>query len=442
MKKGRIGPIHDTDTADDIKEIGVGSVPNVLKRQQLKDGSLVISDNGKGGYLEFCESWSAEYIEQSWVKPRIPKVYKYLEDTYELEEGEIMLIPLVADHGRLKGGKGKQPELSTLYFALRFNVPSKIWSNDRWDDPLSDTDFQEKPKSKGKGKARAERPKPEPLYGTRQSTRKAAAKEEVEVLSDKGEGSSLKAPEHLTPVKIKTKARTQSPFANTGEGKYIRPIDKQKDETESKSRHLFLEIDSDSDSDFPSSLFGPTLSLPSTVSAISSSSGTTSSSSISISVTRDLSSAVSAVPASHSRASVSTTSGSSFAVAAVPVNSVTAPLSSSSVPVPSTSSSIAAPRIPHFGLPSILKPTTHSSRYFGSSSVGSSSGSFSSTHQSSSPRTGADYAAETAAMEAFNEFGNYREPKRTFDTAFLESSSFKSPERPSNNPWKRLRKSI
>jgi hypothetical protein len=47
-------------------------------------------------------------------------------------------------------------------------------------------------------------------------------------------------------------------------------------------------------------------------------------------------------------------------------------------------------------------------------------------------------------MESFNQFGNYREvaPKRTFDTAFLEISGFKSPERPAYNPWKSSRKSI
>ncbi|KAJ6470500.1 hypothetical protein C8R45DRAFT_1104908 [Mycena sanguinolenta] len=224
------GDPDTSDAADDIKEIGVGPVPNVVKQQQLKDGGLVISDNGSGGYLEFRESWSAEHIEQKWVKPLIPNVYEYFESTYELEEGEIMLIPLVADHGRLKvfkkkgpitgsdletikSGKGKRPELTTIYFALRFNVPSKIWSNNRWDDPLSDTNFQEKPKSKGKAKAKATqpppRPKPKPLHGTRQSTRKAAAKEEFEV-----EGSSSKTLPCLTSVKVKTEPKVQGPSAS------------------------------------------------------------------------------------------------------------------------------------------------------------------------------------------------------------------------------------
>ncbi|KAJ6449658.1 hypothetical protein C8R45DRAFT_1084172 [Mycena sanguinolenta] len=445
-----------SDAADDIKEIGVGPVPNVVKQQQLKDGGLVISDNGRGGYLEFRESWSAEHIEQKWVKPLIPNVYGYFESTHELEEGEIMLIPLVADHGRLKvfkkkgpitgsdletikSGKGKRPdsELTTIYFALRFNVPSKIWSNNRWDDPLSDTDFQEKPKSKGKAKAKATqpqpRPKPKPLYGTR---------------------SSSKTLPCLTPVKVKTEPGVQgpSPFTVTGKGK----IAERKHETESKPSDLFLEIDSDSDVDFPTFLLGPTFSARSTASAIPSTSGTTSDSSTSIGATLGSSTAaassnssgpslaVPALPAFNSGTSIGATSGT---VPAVPANSVTVPSStSSSAPVPSTSSTTAAPPNSPFGLPSILQPTTRASRYFGSGSASTSRASSSSApsyaHRSSSQRTGADYAAETAAMEAFNEFGNYREasPKRTFDTAFLESSGFQSPERPSNNPWKRLRK--
>jgi hypothetical protein len=73
--------------------------------------------------------------------------------------------------------------------ALRFNVPYHVWINNRWHDPLSDADFEEKPaKGKGKGKGKAQ-PKPKPL-STRQSTRKAAAKEEdLEAQSDTGEGN-------------------------------------------------------------------------------------------------------------------------------------------------------------------------------------------------------------------------------------------------------------
>ena len=140
-----------------------------------------------------------------------------MANTHELDEDDRILIPLFADRGRLKvfskkgaitgsdlvtikSGKGKRAELSTLYFgksesgirfisahatpALRFNVPHKIWSNDRWDDPSSDADFEEKP-TKGKGKAQ---PKPKPL-STRQSTRRAAVKEDViELQSDGGNG--------------------------------------------------------------------------------------------------------------------------------------------------------------------------------------------------------------------------------------------------------------
>ncbi|KAF7344655.1 hypothetical protein MVEN_01625700 [Mycena venus] len=459
------GDSDASDAADDTKEMGVGPVPSIIKQQQLRDGGLVISDNGKGGYLEFSEAWSEEYIDQDWMKPKIPKVYEYMENTHELEEGESILIPLVADHGRLKvfkkkgpitgrdlatikSGKGKRAELSTIYFALRFNVPHTIWSNNRWDDPLSDANFEEKP-AKGKGKAKAKaQPKPKPL-STRQSTRKAAAKEEgLEVQSDTGEGpssSKTKSPKRLTPVKIKAEAGTQgqSPSASAGKGKSSKRFEELKLEPElaaiAKTDTLFLEIDSDSDVEFPPSIFGSTVSAPPTASAILSSSGTSSNGCTSIA-----------------------TSVSSLAAAAVPVSSVTAnptPSTSSSGPVASSIplNAAAASNVVSFGPPSILAPTaTRSSRYFGgslsasmsaSSSASSSSSSFassSSTRPLSLQRAGADYAAETAAMEAFNEFGNYHEvtPKRTFDTAILESSGFKSPERPSYNPWKRQRKSI
>jgi hypothetical protein len=37
----------------------------------------------------------------------IPKAYEYMESMHELEDGETILIPLVADHGRLKVFKKK-----------------------------------------------------------------------------------------------------------------------------------------------------------------------------------------------------------------------------------------------------------------------------------------------------------------------------------------------
>lgn len=66
-------------------------------------------------------------------------------------------------------------------------MPNKIWTNDRWADPPSDSDFAEKStKGKAKGKAQLK-----PL-STRQSTRKVAVKEDnsiIEVESDGGNGS-------------------------------------------------------------------------------------------------------------------------------------------------------------------------------------------------------------------------------------------------------------
>ncbi|KAF7368258.1 hypothetical protein MVEN_00146400 [Mycena venus] len=444
------GDSDASDAADDTKEMGVGPVPSIIKQQQLRDGGLVISDNGKGGYLEFSEAWSEEYIDQDWMKPKIPKVYEYMENTHELEEGESILIPLVADHGRLKvfkkkgpitgrdlatikSGKGKRAELSTIYFALRFNVPHTIWSNNRWDDPLSDADFEEKP-AKGKGKAKAKaQPKPKPL-STRQSTRKAAAKEEgLEVQSDTGEGpssSKTKSPKRLTPVKIKAEAGTQgqSPSASAGKGKSSKRFEELKLEPElaaiAKTDTLFLEIDSYSDVEFPPSIFW--------VHCFCAAHGF-----------RHFKQLWDLIQRLHLHRDLTnptpSTSSSGPVASSIPLNAA------------------AASNVVSFGPPSILAPTTtRSSRYFGgslsasmsaSSSASSSSSSFassSSTRPLSLQRAGADYAAETAAMEAFNEFGNYHEvtPKRTFDTAILESSGFKSPERPSYNPWKRQRKSI
>ncbi|KAJ7734388.1 hypothetical protein B0H14DRAFT_3898824 [Mycena olivaceomarginata] len=432
------GDSDASDAANDTREMGVGPVPSVNKQQQLKDGGLVISDNGNGGYLEFSEAWSEEYIDQKWVKPMIPKVYEYMESTHELEDGESILIPLVADHGRLKvfkkkgsitgsdletitSGKGKRAELSTIYFALRFHVPHKIWSNNRWEDPLSDADFEEKP-AKGKGKGKAQ-PKPKPL-STRQSTRKAAVKEEdLEVQSDAGEGPSssrIKSPKRLTPLKIKAEAGTQgqSPSASAGKGKSSKRFEESKLEPElaaiAKTDTLFLEIDSDSDVEFPPSI----IAWPA------------------------------ATHCFHHFKQLRDHIQSRQQYLHVTVNST--PLTSSGTATSSLpSNAAAASNVVSFGPPSILAPTaTRSSRYFGGSLSASTSG-FSSASSSSSARpfsfrgTGADYAAETAAMETFNEFGNYREvtPKRSFDTTILESSGFKSPERPSYNPWKRQRKS-
>jgi hypothetical protein len=58
------GDLDASDAANDTKEMGVGPIPSVNKQQQLKDGGLIISDNGNSRYLEFSEAWSKEYIDQ------------------------------------------------------------------------------------------------------------------------------------------------------------------------------------------------------------------------------------------------------------------------------------------------------------------------------------------------------------------------------------------
>ncbi|KAJ7362541.1 hypothetical protein DFH08DRAFT_799566 [Mycena albidolilacea] len=246
----------------------------------------------------------------------------------------------------------------------------------------------------------------------------------------------------LTPLKIKAEAGTQgqSPSASAGQGKSSKRFEESKLEPElaaiartSRDRHTLLRNRLRLRREFPPSIIAwPAVSAPHTASTISSSSGTTSS----------LDSSASMV-----------TSVSFLTATAVPVGSVTVnstPLTSSGTATSSLpSNAAAASNVVSFGPPSILAPTaTRSSRYFGGSLSASTSG-LSSASSSSSARpfsfrgTGADYAAETAAMETFNKFGNYREgtPKRSFDTTILESSGFRSPERPSYNPWKRQRKS-
>ncbi|KAJ7034303.1 hypothetical protein C8F04DRAFT_1183354 [Mycena alexandri] len=75
--------------------------------------------------------------------------------------------------------------------------------------------------------------------------------------------------------------------------------------------------------------------------------------------------------------------------------------------------------------------------YFGDSVAGPSCP----TASSSSRPFQRDYTAETAELEDFNAYGNFHKviSKRSFDVSLLESSSFKSPECPANNPWKRSR---
>ncbi|KAJ6489499.1 hypothetical protein C8R47DRAFT_1273759 [Mycena vitilis] len=130
---------------------------------------------------------------------------------------------------------------------------------------------------------------------------------------------------------------------------------------------------------------------------------------------------------------------------------VDAAISSTGTPY---ASSAAAANLVGFGLPSNLTPSaSRSTRYFGgSASASTSMAAGPSSSLSSAPpsvsrpfkRPAVDYAAETAAMESFNEFGNYREPtlEQPFDMALFQSSGLKSPERPAYNPWKRPRKSM
>ncbi|KAJ7177578.1 hypothetical protein C8R43DRAFT_942844 [Mycena crocata] len=453
----------DGSVADDVRDMGVAPVPSVTRAQALKDGGLSMSEDGDGGQIIVKESWCADHIDKL-LRKVFPHVWIWLQKTHQrLEDGSFYWVLLSPEWRTLRefikkgpitgadllsvvSGKGKRPEQKTIYFALRFNVPSKIWTHSRWLEPSSDADFESPSKTpaKGKGKVKVQ---PKPL-STRQSTRKAVAiKEEdehsvIEVNTD-SEEDSASASEQKTPVKVK---REQVRIKLEPELAAI-----------AKTDSLFLGGDSDSDDDFPELLSATPSNAPGSI--VTSSDATSASTSTS-------------------------TSGGVPSLPAIPASSVATGPAPATSSVAASSSQVATGL---FGLPrgwgasTLARPAVESSgaQYGGSASVGSSRpwpgtsssmlASFShpgpsSYAAASSSRSGpSSYASassssrsfplhrstthhedETRAMEDFNEFGNYREapPKRTFDTAFFGSSGLKSPERTSFNPWKRDRKSL
>ncbi|KAJ6514173.1 hypothetical protein C8R47DRAFT_1090496 [Mycena vitilis] len=437
------------DEADDVKDMGVAPVPSVNKHQSLKEGSLVVSHGVDGRYLEYSEGWSAEHIDTAFLEPLFPAVWEYMRKTHDaLEAGEFYWVPLWADHGRLKvfvkkdpiigsdlhtirAGKGKRVDQSTLYFALRFNVPNSVWVNDRWDKAPSDSDFSQK---KGKGKDKAQ---PKPLF-TRQSTRKAMMKGEdsqsiydVDAEDSTNNPSKGKTSASTTPIKVKNEPGSAAPQGSVSlEISKSTPVKVKLEPESSKTANkdsLFFEIDSDSDDsdvDFPESL----ITGPAQASA-------------------SIANSLAVAPMSSSGPGAVGTS------LMAPATGTGTSMSSTGTPY---ASSAAAANLVGSGLPSNLTPSaSRSTHYFGGSASASTSmaagPSLSSSSSSAPPsvsrpfkRPAVDYAAETAAMESFNEFGNYREPtsERPFDMALFQSSGLRSPERPAYNPWKRPRKSM
>ncbi|KAJ6467472.1 hypothetical protein DFH09DRAFT_1294928 [Mycena vulgaris] len=444
----------------DVKDMGVGAVPSIAKTQQLKDGGLVVTVDSEteDGALEYYESWSAERIDKKFAK-LLPHVWSYMQRVHQpLEDGDYYWVPLVSHRSTLfefvkkgsitgsdletiKSGKGKRTDLSTLYFALRNNVPDKIWHNDAWDDPPSDSDFEEPSAraTKGRGKVRSKPP------STRRSSRKFAKGNdehtaiEFEVESD---GDNVppdvelkrkgKTSQRSTPVKIKLEPELAAI---------------------AKSDSLFFDVDSDSDVDFPDALISaphPDTSaafhttIPVVVGAAASAPST----------------AAGPVPAAVLAAlpSPGTSAPPPATLPPVPSVIVAAVTVVPSAPSASGTATVFHPELPRghdhssFGHPHKLGPLSSASSHSGhgpfglyrsSHTSGSSSSSAASSSSHPSPfHRGIDYAAETAAMESFNKYGNYLEapPKRTFDVAFLETG-FKSPERPAYNPWKRRKPS-
>ncbi|KAJ7765371.1 hypothetical protein DFH07DRAFT_770100 [Mycena maculata] len=261
-------------------------------------------------------------------------------------------------------------------------------------------------------------PAPKPL-STHRSTCKVTVKEEddhsiIEVASD----------EEVVPTKTSSKLK----------GKVLQrsSLVKIKLEPElaaiAKTDSLFLDVDSDSDEEFPELIIAPTASNGSTEGE-----STTKTASI--------------VPASGSVAAIAVPMATAAVPSIISAPSVTVGPSMPTTSFGPSSTSQATASLPargrhvaSFGLAHHLRSSTSSSSTVSMLPMASSS--YSSVASSSLPfsfqRTGADYAAETMAMETFNEFGNYREvtPKRAFDMAILETSNLKSLERPAYNPWK------
>ncbi|KAK6968890.1 hypothetical protein R3P38DRAFT_3244572 [Favolaschia claudopus] len=215
---------EDNDSDDKDKQHDVGAVPDLNKMEELKESLLVVTEDKEGNILEYSEDWSEEYIDQRWLKPLFSAAYKYMEGRKGFEEGDLIWVPLHAHRNRLrvfkkkgevtgedlekiKAGKGKRVELSTLYLGKKHG---------RWAT-----------KTKGKDNS-AELPRQAKSAG-QQSSSKAKRKQEdddVEIVESEdatvGAGSLKgKSVKKDSPLKIRIKrepARAKNiPTVSTGE---------------------------------------------------------------------------------------------------------------------------------------------------------------------------------------------------------------------------------
>ncbi|KAJ7780104.1 hypothetical protein DFH07DRAFT_765411 [Mycena maculata] len=448
-----VWPTEDDTDADDVQEMGVATVPNVTRTQQLKDAGLVVETDDFQDGISFKKSWSAERIDR-FMHHYFPLAFGYQEEKHrDLEDGDYHWVALSADrkklmefkkkdpiNGRdlfkLKSGKGKDQRESTLYFALRLPIPDKIWSNN-WGANTSDDEWTNKSKSKSKSKVVPGR---QDGVSTRSTSRKVELAAE-EIQSDSG-GSvvEVEPPTAESPgPSSHAVTSTSKDKTETSRIKAVNSVIKLEPELAETANKEYLELDnSDSDTEpFPLTAVSPKAAVNIATSA---GSGQTVLAGLLTSTGANLISTSTVAPTSIQPSCLSGPSPFSI-VPSVPASAFTAV-------TPSGDSQSLVFRPP----PTL---TSASSLFMSladhSSSYGRSTGRTSSVHASGSASTshgpfsaencGRHYASSTDTLQTFNESGNYREgtpPKRPF--AAVMSSGFPSPERPLNNPWIKRRK--
>ncbi|KAJ7508020.1 hypothetical protein B0H11DRAFT_1902333 [Mycena galericulata] len=465
-----IWPSEEDTNAPDVQHMGVATVPEVARFQKMKDGGLAVEADDYDEGIRFKEAWGAQRIDK-FLRFYFPAALKHQDEKHVLHEGEYHWVPLSAERKKLiefkkkdeingkdllkiKAGKGKEVRETTLYFALRFPVHDKVWSNG-WGANQSDDEWTSK--SKGRKIATKSKPRREGI-STRSSAQSSSRKAEpaeadssdsdasiIEVEAPKLERkpqapgpSSRSAPGKAS--KIKADETTPATAADTAVARRRRsPIRvKLEPELAEIADKEFLELEQDSDSDSDSFKLKADSPLPG---------------SLDLTVPAQPAGPATLFTPVSSSTVYATTSGaaSSDLVGQSPfhvVPSIAAPFGSSSAGPVSTS----APTLNHTPAAGNILPDSaylsswsdrhslvsqHSSTH-PSGSSGSAHTSLSAFGGSSSADRSRYYASTTDALDAYNQFGNYREgtpPKRSITSVM--SSGFPSPERPFKNPWKR-----
>ncbi|KAJ7488185.1 hypothetical protein FB451DRAFT_1529308 [Mycena latifolia] len=445
-------PSGDDTESDDVREMGVATVPSITRHQQLKDGGLAVDAEDFADGISFKEKWDAKRIDK-WMHHYFSDALEYQENKHlNLEDGKHHWVVLAADRKKLvefkkkdeingkdlllvKAGKGKALHAFTSTLtsaaspsALRFPVPDKVWHGGSWDTNPSDEEWSESVMGKGKAKTA----KRGPGMVTRQSSRKPVPVEPkpagddpvggesdgsvVEVEGPKGKPSpgpssrtststagKIKA-EQRTPIKSEKFFKLDPELAAIAKCDYLISPDS---DSESEAEFKLTPVSSDTPQLTAGGL-GPVSGGPSTL-------GSTSTTNTVPAPTRG------ATPPSS-------------VVTPVPMH---APIPTVPFGVPTsraTLTSSSASNSYTYGAPSSFSLSSSSAGMSGSSGF---SGPSTSSLRASVDRS-RHYANSTDALETFNEFGNYREgtpPKRPLEA--IMGSGFPSPERPISNPWKK-----